>query len=94
MKRIALAAWLSAALLDFPEDAKTSQATTTPSRWHPAAPKRRRHPQYERHGMEMRTVSVNGNQAHASGIPAKTGAPPGAGMQVAYNLENTAMARG
>ena len=38
--------------------------------------------------MEMRSVSVNGNQAHAEVVfRPKTGAPDGAGMQVAYNLE-------
>jgi len=35
----------------------------------------------------MRTVSVNGSGRHAEVYSAKTGAPPGAGMQVAYNLE-------
>src|SRR6266849_10462522 len=38
--------------------------------------------------MEMRSVSITGNQAHAEVIfRPKTGAPPGAGMQVAYKLE-------
>ena len=38
--------------------------------------------------MDIRTVSVNGNQAHAEAeFRPKTGAPQGAGMQVAYNLE-------
>jgi hypothetical protein len=38
--------------------------------------------------MEIRSVSINGNQAHAEVVfRPKTGAPPGAGMQVAYNLE-------
>jgi hypothetical protein len=38
--------------------------------------------------MDMRSVSVNGNQAHAEvEFRPKTGALPGAGMQVAYNLE-------
>lgn len=38
--------------------------------------------------MEIRNVSINGNQAHAEvEFRPKTGAPPGAGMQVAYNLE-------
>lgn len=38
--------------------------------------------------MEMRSVSINGNQAHAEVVfRTKTGAPPGAGMQIAYNLE-------
>ena len=38
--------------------------------------------------MDMRSVSVNGNQARAEVVfRPKTGAPPGAGMQVAYNLE-------
>ncbi len=38
--------------------------------------------------MDIRSVSINGNQAHAEVVfwP-KTGAPAGAGMQVAYNLE-------
>src|SRR5712692_355500 len=38
--------------------------------------------------MDLRSVSINGNQAHAEVVfRPKTGAPPGAGMQVAYNLE-------
>jgi hypothetical protein len=38
--------------------------------------------------MDIRSVSVTGNQAHAEvEFRAKTGAPPGAGMQVTYNLE-------
>ena len=38
--------------------------------------------------MDIRSVSINGNQAHAEVVfRPKTGAPPGAGMQVAYNLE-------
>ncbi len=38
--------------------------------------------------MDIRTVSVNGNQAHAEVVfRPKAGAPAGAGMQVAYNLE-------
>lgn len=38
--------------------------------------------------MDVRSVSVNGNQAHAEvEFRPKTGAPAGAGMQVAYNLE-------
>jgi hypothetical protein len=38
--------------------------------------------------MDLRSVSINGNQAHAEvEFRPKTGAPPGAGMQVAYNLE-------
>src|SRR3989442_6985833 len=38
--------------------------------------------------MDVRSVSINGNQAHAEVVfRPKTGAPPGAGMQVAYNLE-------
>ncbi len=38
--------------------------------------------------MDMRSVSITGNQAHAEVVfRPKTGAPPGAGMQVAYNLE-------
>jgi hypothetical protein len=38
--------------------------------------------------MEIRSVSINGNQAHAEvEFRPKTGAPPGAGMQIAYNLE-------
>lgn len=38
--------------------------------------------------MNIHSVSVNGNQARADVefVP-KTGAPPGAGMQVSYNLE-------
>src|SRR6266849_885173 len=38
--------------------------------------------------MDIRSVSINGNQAHAEVVfwP-KAGAPAGAGMQVAYNLE-------
>jgi hypothetical protein len=38
--------------------------------------------------MDIRSVSINGNQAHAEvEFRPKTGAPAGAGMQVAYNLE-------
>lgn len=38
--------------------------------------------------MDIRSVSINGNQAHAEVVfRPKTGAPSGAGMQVAYNLE-------
>jgi len=38
--------------------------------------------------MDIRTVSVNGNQAHAEvEFRPKNGGTPGAGMQVAYNLE-------
>jgi hypothetical protein len=37
--------------------------------------------------MDIRSVSINGNQAHAEvEFRPKTGAAPGAGMQVAYNL--------
>jgi hypothetical protein len=38
--------------------------------------------------MDIKSATVNGNQAHAEvEFRPKTGAPPGAGMQVAYNLE-------
>jgi hypothetical protein len=38
--------------------------------------------------VDLRSVSINGNQAHAEvEFRPKTGGPPGAGMQVAYNLE-------
>lgn len=38
--------------------------------------------------MDVRNVSVNGNQAHAEvEFRPKTGSAPGAGMHVAYNLE-------
>lgn len=38
--------------------------------------------------MDIRTVTINGNQAHAEvEFRPKTGGTPGAGMQVAYNLE-------
>jgi len=38
--------------------------------------------------MDIRSVSINGNQALADVVfRPKIGAPPGAGMQVAYNLE-------
>lgn len=38
--------------------------------------------------MDLKNASVNGNQAHADvEFRPKTGAPPGAGMQVAYTLE-------
>lgn len=38
--------------------------------------------------MDIRSVSINGNQAHAQvEFRPKSGAAPGAGMQVAYNLE-------
>ena len=38
--------------------------------------------------MDVRTVSINGNQAHAEvEFRPKTGGVPGQGMQVAYNLE-------
>jgi hypothetical protein len=38
--------------------------------------------------MDIRSVSINGNQAHADvEFRPKTGGTPGAGMQVGYNLE-------
>ena len=38
--------------------------------------------------MDVRSVSINGNQAHAEvEFRPKTGGAPGAGMHVAYNLE-------
>ena len=38
--------------------------------------------------MDIRSVSINGNQVHAQvSFRPKTGAPAGAGMQVDYNLE-------
>jgi hypothetical protein len=38
--------------------------------------------------MDVRSLSINGNQAHAEvEFRPKTGGVPGAGMQVAYNLE-------
>src|SRR5438309_8155087 len=38
--------------------------------------------------MDIRSVSINGNQAHAEvEFRPKTGAPQGSGMQVAYNME-------
>jgi len=38
--------------------------------------------------MDIRSVSINGGQAHAEVVfRPKTGAPSGAGMQVAYDLE-------
>src|ERR1700675_4746916 len=38
--------------------------------------------------MDIRNVSINGNQAHAEvEFRPKTGAAPGTGMQVTYNLE-------
>ena len=38
--------------------------------------------------MNLRNVTINGGQAHAEvEFRPKTGAPPGAGMQVSYNLE-------
>src|SRR5260370_39973386 len=38
--------------------------------------------------MDIRSVSINGNQAHAEvEFRPKTGSPPGAGMPVGYNLE-------
>lgn len=38
--------------------------------------------------MDIRSVSINGNQAHAEvEFRPKTGGAPGAGMQVGYNLE-------
>jgi hypothetical protein len=38
--------------------------------------------------MDVRSVSINGNQAHAEvEFRPRTGGTPGAGMQVAYNLE-------
>lgn len=41
--------------------------------------------------MEMRSVSVTGNQAHAEvEFRVKTSGPPGGGMQVAYDLEKRA----
>jgi len=38
--------------------------------------------------MDLRSVAINGSLAHAEvEFRPKTGAPPGAGMQVSYNLE-------
>jgi hypothetical protein len=38
--------------------------------------------------MDLKNVAINGDQAHAEAeFRPKTGAPPGAGMQVSYNLE-------
>lgn len=38
--------------------------------------------------MDLRSVAINGNQAHAEvEFRPKSGAQPGAGMQVSYNLE-------
>lgn len=38
--------------------------------------------------MDLRNVAISGNQAHAEAeFRPKTGAPPGAEMQVSYNLE-------
>ena len=87
MKRLALAAWLSAALLmggckKQPSDNDAIRAgilqhlngvgTLNMSAM----------------DMYIRSVSINGIQAHAEVVfRPKTGAPPGAGMQVAYNLE-------
>jgi len=88
MKRIALAAWLSAALLisggckNQPSD---NDAIRVGILQHLNGVGTLNMSAME---MEMRTVSVNGNQAHAEVVfRPKTGAPPGAGMQVAYNLE-------
>src|SRR6266403_4211103 len=88
MKRIALAAWLSAGLLI------TGGCKNQPSDNDAIRAGILRHLNgvgtlnMSAMEMEMRTVSVNGNQARAEVIfRPKTGAPPGAGMQVAYQLE-------
>jgi hypothetical protein len=87
MKRFALAAWLCAALLAAgckkqPSDndairAGILQHLNGVGTLNMNAMK-----------MDIRSVSINRNQAHAEVVfRPKTGAPPGAGMQVAYNLE-------
>src|SRR6267143_7133684 len=88
MKPIALAAWLSAALLisggckNQPTD---NEAIRAGIMQHLNGVGTLNMSAME---MEMRTVSINENQAHAEvEFRPKTGAPPGAGMQVAYNLE-------
>ena len=88
MKRFALAAWLSAALLVF-AGCKKQQSDNDAIRagilQHLNGVGTLNMSAME---MEVRSVSVNGNQAHAEVVfRPKTGAPDGAGMQVAYNLE-------
>jgi hypothetical protein len=87
MKRFALAVWLSAALF-------TGGCKKQPSDYDAIRAGILQHLNgvgtlnMSAMEMEMRSVSVNGNQAHAEVVfRPKTGAPPGAGMQVAYNLE-------
>ena len=88
MKRFALAAWLSAAILVL-VGCKKQQSDNDAIRagilQHLNGVGTLNMSAME---MEMRSVSVNGNQAHAEVVfRPKTGAPDGAGMQVAYNLE-------
>jgi hypothetical protein len=88
MKRFALAAWLFAALLVF-EGCKKQLSDNDAIRagilQHLNAVGTLNMSAME---MEMRSVSVTGNQARAEVVfRPKTGAPAGPGMQVDYNLE-------
>jgi len=87
MKRFALAVWLSAALLagGCKKQPSDNDAIRAGILQHLNGVGTLNMSAME---MEMRSVSVNGNQARAEVVfRPKTGASPGAGMQVAYNLE-------
>jgi hypothetical protein len=88
MKRFALAAWLSAALLvsaGCKKQPSESDAIRAGILQHLNGVGTLNMSAME---MDIRSVSINGNQAHAEVVfRPKTGAPDGAGMQVAYNLE-------
>src|SRR6267143_1228138 len=88
MKRIALAAWFSTALLVIggcKKQPSDNDAIRAGILLHLNGVGTLNMSAME---MEIRSVSVDGNQAHAEVVfRPKTGAPQGAGMQVAYNLE-------
>ena len=88
MKRFALASWLSAALLvsgGCKKQPSDNDAIRAGILQHLNGVGTLNMSAME---MDIRSVSINGNQAHAEVVfRPKTGAPDGAGMQVAYNLE-------
>jgi len=67
---------------------KTAERQRRHSRRHHAAPHRGRYSEYERHGHGRPKRFHQWQSAHAEVVfRPKTGAPAGAGMQIAYNLE-------
>ena len=88
MKRFALAVWLSAALLvpgGCKKQPRDNDAIRAGILQHLNGVGTLNMSAME---VDIRSVSINGNQAHAEVVfRPKTGAPSGAGMQVAYNLE-------